>query len=152
MKATTLPQLLERAWACAPVGREVAERDSELKQLHRLLQPRLARVPKSIGNKFLPAGRLVARDAELGGTELWERNHGTVVISPVSPRVPLVVACLTKPAVVVVIRLRPSGVCCRPYKLVPGRERQLGLSMPRQCRRGADQRGGECGRDRNSVI
>src|SRR4029077_2457022 len=50
---------------------------------------------------------------------------------------------------VVVILLRPSVICCRPWKLVPCRERQLVLSMLRRCRRGAGQRGRERGRERN---
>ena len=50
---------------------------------------------------------------------------------------------------VVIILLCPSVICCRPWKLVPCRERQLVLSMLRRCRRGAGQRGRERGRERN---
>ena len=73
------------------------------------------------------------------------------VAAPVSPRAPLVTASVTRETstTVVIILLCPSVICCRPWKLVPCRERQLVLSMLRRCRRGDGQRSRECGRERN---
>ncbi len=101
-------------------------------RLSRWLGPAPTGPERRIGERIGPTPSANSPHRSLA---LLERRKGTVFVFRLGiDRAPVIVG---------------AADVGRPYKLVPSRERQPGLSMLRQCRRGTDQRGGECGGERN---